>query len=192
MMFESDDLDLQELARAAGVTPRTIRYYVQQGLLPTPGRGPGTKYERALVDRLQLIKLLQRQHQPLSAIRQRLEELNDDGVRLALGAPPAHLHRPPGELRPSDSALGYEHLALASPERSVGEPLPDTMVQRPQAPEFYEPLSTEAKWQVTKSTWERVRISPDVELNIRRPLSREQNKQVEDLIEAARRIFSAA
>jgi len=43
---------------------------------------------------------------------------------------------------------------------------------------------------VTQSTWERVRLSRDVELNIRRPLSREQTKQVDDLIEAARKILS--
>jgi len=198
MTPESDDLDLQELARAAGVTPRTIRYYVQQGLLPTPGRGPGTKYDRAMVERLQLIKDLQRKHLPLSEIRRHLEALDDDAVRLALGSPRSFPGSHAAELPLSDSALRYVHSAHASPEHSVGEPLPQTNVERLRAPELYESppalsaanVSADAKWQVTKSTWERVRLSTDVELNIRRPLSREQNKQVDELIEAARKIFS--
>ena len=46
------------------------------------------------------------------------------------------------------------------------------------------------KWQMTKSTWERIRLSRDVELSIRRPLTREQNKRIDRLLEAARLIFS--
>jgi hypothetical protein len=46
------------------------------------------------------------------------------------------------------------------------------------------------EWQVTKSTWERIRLSRDVELSIRRPLTREQNKRIDRLLEAARRILS--
>jgi hypothetical protein len=42
---------------------------------------------------------------------------------------------------------------------------------------------------VTKSTWERIRLSRDVELSIRRPLTREQNKRIDRLLEAARRIL---
>lgn len=50
--------------------------------------------------------------------------------------------------------------------------------------------SAPGEWQTTKSTWERVRLSRDVELNIRRPLTREQNKLIDRLLEAARKIFS--
>src|SRR5918992_984325 len=89
MIADLDTFDLNELSVAAGVTPRTVRYYVQQGLLPSPGtRGPGTRYERAHLDRLQLIRRLQRLHLPLAEIRKRLEALDDDGVRGALAAPP--------------------------------------------------------------------------------------------------------
>ena len=54
-------MDLAELAKASGVTPRTIRYYIHQGLLPSPGkRGRGARYDRGALGRLQLIQLLQR------------------------------------------------------------------------------------------------------------------------------------
>ena len=36
---------LTELADVAAVTPRTVRYYIAQGLLPAVGQsGPGAKY----------------------------------------------------------------------------------------------------------------------------------------------------
>ena len=41
-----------------------------------------------------------------------------------------------------------------------------------------------------RSTWERFGLARDVELHVRRPLSREQNRRVERLLGEARRIFS--
>ena len=52
------------------------------------------------------------------------------------------------------------------------------------------PASEAGRWQVTKSTWERIKLSRDVELSIRRPLTREQNKRIDRLLEAARQILS--
>jgi hypothetical protein len=40
-----------------------------------------------------------------------------------------------------------------------------------------------------RSQWDRIILSTDVELHVRRPLTREQNKQVERLLDAARDIF---
>jgi hypothetical protein len=41
----------------------------------------------------------------------------------------------------------------------------------------------------TRSQWERFTLAPDIELHVRRPLSRHMNKQVEKLIDAARDII---
>jgi DNA-binding transcriptional MerR regulator len=174
MDIDREDLDLIELADAAGVTPRTIRYYVQQGLLPSPGtRGPKTKYDRALLDRLQLIKLLQRQHLPLSEIRRRLEGLDEEGIRAELGAPP--------ELALRDSARGYIGAVMSKIGRSPQIRERDNDLFSQQEPRPSRP--------VMKSTWERITLARDVELHIRRPLSREQNRLVDRLIAEARNIF---
>src|SRR5918992_5075839 len=115
MLPEMDSFDLSELSAAAGVTPRTVRYYVQQGLLPSPGtRGPGTRYERAHLDRLQLIRRLQRLHLPLAEIRKRLEALDDDGVRGALAAQPEQ----PG----GSAALDYVRDVLARQSARMAAP----------------------------------------------------------------------
>jgi DNA-binding transcriptional MerR regulator len=214
MVADSDTFDLAELSGAAGVTPRTIRYYVQQGLLPSPGtRGPGTRYERAHLDRLQLIRRLQRQHLPLAEIRRRLEALDDDGIRDALALGPEHggsssaldyvrdvlarqsartIAEPEARLaaaRPrARSALGQSPPALAAPA-AAGAPPPGGLHRVPSVPTA-EATSTIQPSRATRSTWERIPIAPDVELHVRRPLSREQNRQVERLLEAARDLFA--
>jgi len=41
-----------------------------------------------------------------------------------------------------------------------------------------------------RSTWERVTVSPNVEVHVRRPLSRIENKRLERLLEVARTLFT--
>lgn len=65
---------LDELARAAGTSPRTVRYYVQRGLLPAPDfKGKDTAYGRAHLVRLRAIRRLQEEFLPLDAIAAELE-----------------------------------------------------------------------------------------------------------------------
>ncbi len=76
-----DPYSLSDLARLADVTPRTVRYYVAQGLLPSPeAAGPATRYTEGHLARLRLIKRLQRDHLPLAEIRGRLETMGDEEV----------------------------------------------------------------------------------------------------------------
>lgn len=60
---------LEELARKAGTSPRTVRYYVQRGLLPAPAfRGKDSAYDEGHLDRLRAIRRLQEAFFPLEAI----------------------------------------------------------------------------------------------------------------------------
>jgi DNA-binding transcriptional MerR regulator len=82
-----DPYSLSDLARLADVTPRTVRYYVAQGLLPSPeAAGPATRYTDGHLARLRLIKRLQRDHLPLAEIRGRLERMDDEDVIAAAAA----------------------------------------------------------------------------------------------------------
>jgi DNA-binding transcriptional MerR regulator len=66
-----------DLADLGGVSRRTVRYYVQEGLLPPPlGVGRGDHYGRQHLDRLLQVKALQEAGRSLDDIRQLL----DDGV----------------------------------------------------------------------------------------------------------------
>jgi len=42
----------------------------------------------------------------------------------------------------------------------------------------------------TRSTWERIGLTNDIELHVRRPLSREQNRQLEQLLRVARDLLT--
>src|SRR5512141_2063117 len=82
-----DPYSIADLARLADVTPRTIRYYVSQGLLPSPEvPGPATRYGEGHLLRLRLIRRLQRDHLPLSEISGRLERMGDEEVKDELDA----------------------------------------------------------------------------------------------------------
>ncbi|WP_437594946.1 helix-turn-helix domain-containing protein [Sorangium sp. So ce1000] len=84
---------LDELAGEAGVAPRTVRYYVQRGLLPAPEfRGKDTSYGREHLARLRAIKVLQQAHLPLEEIQARLAGAGVEEIeRIAAGAPPCGL-----------------------------------------------------------------------------------------------------
>jgi DNA-binding transcriptional MerR regulator len=107
-----------ELAELGGVSRRTIRFYVQEGLLPPPlGIGRGSHYAQEHLDRLLQVKALQEEGTPLEAIRRRLrgaaEEVllaapqeveRDTWTRLVLG-PGIELHVTGGRRLPAPGKL---------------------------------------------------------------------------------------
>jgi Ca-activated chloride channel family protein len=128
-LMEHETYRLPELADAAGVTPRTVRYYIAQGLIPSPGRlGASTRYGREHLDRLQLIRTLQDQGLSLAEIRARLDP------------------RPAPMLADASWAPLEPRLAM---HRSM-----------PMAP---------APPPIGPSVWERIALTPDLELHVRRP-----------------------
>lgn len=88
---------LDELAERAGVSPRTVRYYVQRGLLPAPEfRGPDTAYGDDHLQRLRAIRVLQERHMPLDAIEATLASRSPAEIaRIARGKVPAAVDATP-------------------------------------------------------------------------------------------------
>ena len=182
---------LTELADLAGVTPRTVRYYMSQGLLPSPGAsGPGAKYDDAHLGRLRLVRKLQREHLPLAEIRQRLAGLDDTTIATLAEEPAAVAD-------PQDSALDYIRRVLGpapvqptrmlamkqqplrthslAAEPAAEAPIPNTLSVEPAPGRSFE-----------RSQWERIPLAPDIELHVRRPLPRPLAKQVDRLVSIAR------
>lgn len=93
-----------ETARLAGITPRTLRYYVEIGLLPGPEqRGVQTVYTHAQLVRLQAIPILRkRERLRLPRVKQRLDAMSAEEIE-ALVAPP----KPPAEASPDLSPPPY-------------------------------------------------------------------------------------
>lgn len=164
-MADSDALELGELCERAEVTQRTVRYYIQQGLLPAPVQaGPATRYRRGHLDRLRLIRMWQARYLPLAVIRQKLGSLDDGEVA-------AHLQRETGDARTggwpraTPGAAALEYLKEISGDRR-------------------ELLGA------GRSSWERIDLTPDVQLHVRRPQTREQNRRIERLVEDARKLLT--
>ena len=202
---------LQDLADLADVSPRTVRYYVAQGLLPSPGQvGPGAHYTDGHLARLRLIRRLQREHLPLAEIRARLAELDDDAiadlleaeapsppqgsaldyVRAILGGeatvePVGPVTGPPRD--PGQRAMGRTHHHHAAPSRA---PCGRAALERGQgrAPGNAGQTSHDRTHLRPLPVGPR-RLTPDIELHIRRPLSRQQNKRVDRLIAIARELL---
>jgi DNA-binding transcriptional MerR regulator len=107
-----------ELADLGGISRRAVRYYVQEGLLPSPlGVGRGNHYGREHLDRLLQVKALQEAGRSLDEIRQLL------GQRPAASAPstvPAPLPRTAWrriELAPGVELHVSEEVRLPPPGR---------------------------------------------------------------------------
>jgi DNA-binding transcriptional MerR regulator len=219
------DYTLAELAALTGLSIRTIRFYMAQGLIASPGReGRATRYPEATLARLRLICSLRDAHQPLAEIRRRLEELSDAEVLALATAMP----EPPP---PPTSALEFVRGLLAGgsrdpfgggvlarrltdlPERPApggpsahGEPsaaplsLPALRHEadaygpparrRPAAAyrlsDYPEPPKPPAVTE--RSHWERFVVGPDIEIHVRRPLSKPGNRTAERLIAFARQL----
>jgi DNA-binding transcriptional MerR regulator len=193
-MPDDDHHSLTELADLAGVTPRTVRYYLAHGLLPASGQsGPGVRYGPGHLGRLRLIRRLQGEHLPLAEIRGRLDALRDDEILDLAGreapAPPA------------DSALDYLRSVLGdgAARPSPGSPgspspVPAPGLMKASAPPPLNAAVAEASPPygvaiAERTQWERIVLGPDVELHIRRPLRRSQNKQVDRLVTIARELL---
>ena len=168
---------LTDLARLAEVTPRTVRYYIAQGLLPPPTQaGPAARYTEAHLERLRLIKKLQAGHLPLAEIRTHLRVLPDDQIATMAEATVAE----PG----AGSAIDYVRRVLG------GEPRPSTYYSLAAAPPPPPaPAPTPAPHEHDRSQWDRISLNPDVELHVRRPLGRLKNRRVDRLIAIARQLL---
>jgi DNA-binding transcriptional MerR regulator len=213
-MPNEQEYTIGELATLAGVTPRTIRYYVSIGLLPSPGQaGPGTRYGEGHLARMRLIRRLQREHLPLGEIAVRLEGLDDVAVEAALTI--EDLGLPSGEASElaADMAAGPWRRSVLGPaagsaldyinrlkEEQAKPPMPARELPAPasaprmakavlakaiamSSPEPEEPVGAQ------RSQWERVTLSQTVELHIRRPLGRLEQKQIERLIRLGRELL---
>ena len=173
---------LKTLCTEAGVSPRTVRYYIQQGLLPPPERaGPGATYTTDHKVRLELIRRLKDQHLPLAEIRSRIVGLTEEAVQAMVNE--ASSTGPQSAADYVRSVLEGNHLSAhpspagASAEKS-GNIRGSSRVSSAPPPQ-----------QPRRSTWERHSLTEDIELHIRRPLSRSRDKQVRVLLNMARNIL---
>jgi len=197
-----EELLIHQLAKQAGISVRTIRYYIEEGLLPQPpSKGRYSSYSRIYLDRLELIRRLKESYLPLKEIRLIMSSLSDDDVRRRLReAPPTsprfsdQLKAVPPPAKPGARALEYidqvmEDQTKYSTKGTTKEPHPaitwkqDYSIKKTFTLGEPPPATPEAE------EWQRIPLAPGVELHLRKPLDPAVQRLVQQVIYYAKRVF---
>ena len=199
----SDRLSIAELAERVGLTRRTIRYYVAEGLLPAPGgRGQRRVYTPEHLVRLQAILRLKAAFLPLSEIRRRLRELTTTELRrladeasstVAVVDAPGSF--PPAGPRPGRFPIGPPLATLgpflASRGASIGpRPLEELRQLGEIGAQLGPMIAAETgSDDASGSVWRRVTLAPGVELHYQLSGDRRRDEAIAHLIRAASSIL---
>jgi DNA-binding transcriptional MerR regulator len=227
-----------ELAAAADVTSRTIRYYTAEGLLPPPElRGKYALYSTDHLNRLRLIAQLKAAYLPLHEIRARIERLTSDQVAQLLAEYEKMPHEPASTSAagyiaqvlqnqmvppPAQIPLGYKASTpkgtdLFRPEASLAETGPshgdtptagaskpilqpghveplqpgDGSVLSRLVPQRLPPSTTRSTGagEEHSETWQRVALTPGIELHLREPVAPGVRERIAELIQIAHELF---
>lgn len=192
---------ISELAERTGVSTRTIRYYVEQGLLPQPEiQGKYAVFNEDYLIRLKLIKYLKDAYLPLREIKRKLEtlmvpEMHDlvrkfelDPVRALaeLDIYPAERSR---NLTPTDDEEESSENAHDYIQRTLNRK-PAVVRERPVMFQAAAMPAPKSALEPVSESWQRVDLAPGVELNIRQPQPQSMRVKLEEVIKMARKILS--
>lgn len=197
MLSKKQEYLIKELAEKSHVTVRTIRYYIQEGLLPAPNvKGRYSVYDEDYLYRIELIKLLKKIHLPLREIKQQIETLSKEEVigfiqklSQTQAAKVSEPTSPTGSQY--NNALEYINNLLSQQPSiaSISDSAPAS--QRPLSARStgYAPISSPAS-PVEQSRWQRIRIHEGIELHIDEGLSDSEKAKVFQLLDFATQLFS--
>ena len=127
--MNNEHLGIQDLVDLSGVSRRTIRYYVQRGLIPAPeGAGRGHYYTRDHLEQLQRVRAMQQAGHSLNEIAALIGDVSgavqDVALHFSHAASPAPRTADP---IPEVSLTTRVHIAdgielLVSPPSRIPEP----------------------------------------------------------------------
>jgi DNA-binding transcriptional MerR regulator len=200
-------MTIGELADAAGVTVRTIRYYINEGILPTPElQGRYTLYEPWYLDYLELIRRWKDAYLPLKEIRARIRALSNEDVRniLSIDLLPQEavvesinqitqelsgdLSDQPEKEEDEQDALAYIQRLRGTSPQAVNETVSDYIKRarresrRPAAP-APQPKTPAPRPSSRGTEWRRIEVFPGFELHLTEDLSRRYWRELEELID---------
>lgn len=200
-------MTIQELADKAAVTTRTIRYYVEQGVLPPPDRGRPAEYTDEHVYLLDLIRQLKEQFLPLEEIRDMMQRLTTEQLQEIIATAPHKKKETQNLTSAADYIAGV--LQAGSTRRQMKEAAPAppafaraaaTPIMQPAPAPFASPAPSQArKAPATRedftayidqpATWQRVTLAPGIELHYILSGDAHHTETVARLLDAARHIL---
>jgi DNA-binding transcriptional MerR regulator len=181
-MSDKRTYTLDALAEATGLEPRTIRSYIERGLLPNAdARGRAAGYGEDHLHRLRVIQMIRRADPSLSLaqVRVRLQQLNDgDIASLAQGVLSARILKGPED---EDVAVDADEIDDEAEADAASQALIGMSADRPSHDLAGAERLVVALRKLTGATtrptasrferWVRIAVTEDIELSVRADFS---------------------
>jgi len=191
--MEQEDFLIHQLADRVGVSIRTIRYYIAEGLLPPPEpRGRYATFNEEYRMRLELILKLKNTFLPLKEIRDRIAGLDPQQVRemldqLGTGTPAQPVQvldaNPSQKMMvketPLGGALDYLATKMNAPRLEVLQP---DKVGRNVPPK---PSRPQRKQTSAVEHWQRIELVPGLEIHVRDAEEAVYRERIRQIVEFA-------
>lgn len=201
----NDELTLEDLVNMSGLPLRTVRFYMQEGLLPGPDtRGKNARYTEEHLERLEWIQRLKEHHRPLREIRILLNNMTPVEIKALLEGQDKmqeYLSNIKGEGEDVSSKSTDAHSALdyirgiegkgprtqevVDPKRYLkGDLLIPVLPSVGKQREQVSPSSAHVS-----ESWERIILRDGIEINLRMPIRSEDEANIKKLIALTRQLF---
>lgn len=181
---------IDDLSELTGYSRRTIRYYIQEGLLDSPaGRGKGGFYFDSHLSQLKLIKQLQDKKMSLSSIFKYMERDYESSKQIY-----NEYIKPAFELNMTEESFPAANRRADMMKRKMDiiskKELPQKENIIPEKQDFFfEKKVYDLAPESPRDVWVRYEITPGLEINIRRDIEEDQRRKIDDIIRIAREIL---
>ena len=176
---------LKEVATQVGVELRVLRSWMGSPyrILRGVGRGSGARYSQHFFDRAMLAQRLRTENVTLGEIAKRLSGIPDEELEQLLAGGVGAMQQ-----KGRGSAADYAAAALSS-RGMFTSALQQHMAGHSATRSQQAPTAATSQRAGARVHWERITLSDGVEIHVRRPMNREENRLLERLLEEAERIF---
>jgi len=199
------ELTLEDLAKLSKMSIRTLRYYIQEGLLPGPDtRGKFASYSREHLARIKMIKRLKDKYLPLQQIKQLLDNMSEDDIHQMMqyqddlypGMNQARFEISQEVSLPETGSNALDYIRTLEQEhgliQSVNEPKP-MVIKSPsrnhflkEGPKHYQsPPSSRVK----RESWRKIIFLDGLELHVSSAREKEFKAEIQQLIEFTRNLL---
>ena len=186
--MKTTELTIEDLANQSGLPLRTLRFYIQEGILQGPDtRGKFARYSQQHLDRIELIRRLKDLRTPINEIKQMLENISEEELHQLLKyqnlVALQFTNLQTNQLKerrisePGKSALDY--IQNIFPDIAKDASADNRMTLRSPLAQIAEGKGVKRSRQ---ETWRRIVISEGIEINIREPRNRDEEINIEKLV----------
>ena len=195
-MLEKARYLINELAKRANTTVRTIRYYTSEGLLPQPDTDSKyAYYDENHLRRLELILRMKEAYLPLKEIRQIMLSLSDEEVnnRLMEKTQSVKLEELDKNISQFKKTKESDALNYISNLMETQTNFRSNQLQSRRPPQIHQMEDDlQIPTQISPDdveNWQRIILAPGVELHLRYPTESDTNHRIQQLISYAKKIF---